>query len=284
MIRWRHLRHPVQSARGLHRRLNVLLRRSRLQRRTLDVRRGQRDACWCGGTLRRFKWHRGYGVCADCGCYVNRYPPLPHELQRIYSFDFYWHTWQTLKGHLTIENRTANDKADGRLDYWLGLIRRYGPPAGRVIEIGCAHGILLAELANRGYQCVGLEVDAKTAAWTRETTGLDIRSGLFPGLELPRCDLFLAFDVIEHSLSPVNFLQEAAKLLVPGGVAVLQTPIEYQHHKPPFGDMYEKTFDQNEHMYLFTPESMRRLAERTGFVLLAEEQWRIGHEVVVLGR
>lgn len=200
----------------------------------------------------------------------------------MYSFDFYWHTWQTVKGHLEIEHRPVNDRSDGRVDYWLGLVRRFAPSTCRVVEVGCAHGILLTELKERGYQCVGLEVDEKTAAWTRKATGLDVRSGVFPWIELPDCDLFLAFDVIEHSPDPVEFLRKTATLLSPGGVAILQTPIDYEIGEPPFGEMFASSYNEHEHLYVFTPESLRRLAGLTGFSVMAEDKWRTGHEVVVL--
>ena len=150
-----------------------------------DIRRDERDRCWCGGELLPFKWHHSYGVCAKCGCYVNRHPPLSEELKRLYSFDLYWHTRQKLKGHPAIEHRPINDRSDGRVGYWLGLIQRYGPSAGQVVEVGCGHGVLLAELKARGYECVGIEPDELTAEWTKQNMGLDVRPGFFPGVELP---------------------------------------------------------------------------------------------------
>lgn len=46
--------------------------------------------------------------------------------------------------------------------------------------------------------------------------------------------------------------------------------------------MYEKVFDQNEHLDIFSPMGIRQLAHRTGFTVVAEEQWRGAHEAAVL--
>lgn len=251
------------------------------ERQFRNIRREQRDNCWCGGRLLPFEWHASYGVCTECGCYVNRRPPAPEELEHLYSFPLYWHTRQKLKGYPTIERRPANDRADGRVDYWLDLIRRYAPHTGQVVEIGCAHGLLLAELKRLGYECVGVEVDERTAIWARDNMEVDVRAGLFPGVELPSCDLFLAFDVIEHSPSPHKFLQEAAQLLVRGGTVIIQTPIEYRSDRPPFAEMHTNVFDDLEHLYVFTRKSIDHLAMVSGLSVVSEHEWRLAHEIVV---
>jgi SAM-dependent methyltransferase len=207
---------------------------------------------------------------------------LPEELKKLYSFDFYWHTLQKYRGHPSIEDRTETDQKDGRVEHWVSLVERYRPVGNRVLEVGCAHGVLLEELAKRGYSCVGTEVDEATAAWTREKTGLQILTGLFPGGEVPPCDIFLSFDVIEHSVSPEDFLREAAKVLSPEGIVILQTPIDLKQCDPPLGTMFEKSFDDTQHLFVFTRESISLLAERCGLKVAEVDPWRVGHEIVVL--
>lgn len=282
MPRLRSFLHPIHSARSLYRVGSMYVNKCLAARQFRDIRRGQRDRCWCDGELLPFKWHQSYGVCAKCGCYVNRHPPLPEELKRLYSFDLYWHTRQQLKGHPAIEGRPASDRSDGRLEYWLELVGRYGPSSGCVVEVGCGHGVLLAELKARGYECIGVEPDELTAEWTRQNMELDIRSGFFPGVDLVQCDLFLAFDVIEHSPYPDKFMRQAAQLLVSEGVAIIQTPIEYRPCEPPFGEMHNQVFDDLEHLFVFTRKSIEALAESSGLSLLAEDEWHLAHEIVVL--
>ncbi len=285
MIRLRHVLHPVRSTQSLYRRAWGYASSRMAARKFRDIRRGQRERCWCGGPLLPFKWHPSYGVCVECGCYVNRRPPAAEELGRLYSFDLYWHTRQQLKGHGTIEQRPGIDRSDGRMEYWLRLIGRYAPSAGRVVEVGCAHGVLLAELKGRGHQCIGLEPDERTAEWTKQNMDLDVRTGFFPGVDLPECDLFLAFDVIEHAYDPLAFLRGVGEVLDLGGVAILQTPIDrYQCFDRPFGSMFEKVFDDLEHQFVFVDKAIQRLTTAAGFRVLAQDQWRVAHEVVVLGR
>lgn len=259
VLRLRHILHLIRSAKSLYRKVSLAVYRRLAERQFRNIRRGQRDRCWCGGELLPFKWHASYGVCAECGCYVNRRPPLPEELNKVYSLDLYWRVRQKMKGFPPIETRADLYKSDGRLDYWLALVGRYGPAQGRVIEVGCAPGILLAELQKRGYECIGVEANGRVAEWMRCNMQVDVREGLFPGVKLPRCALFLAFDLMEHVPEPGVFVCEMARLVNPGGLAIIQTPIERYDYDHPFKARPD-FFDDLEHLFLFTDKALLRLA------------------------
>jgi 2-polyprenyl-3-methyl-5-hydroxy-6-metoxy-1,4-benzoquinol methylase len=275
-VRPRHLLHPIGSARSL-----FAILTTRWAEYKIGLRRGTCNRCWCGGSLRSFKWHSSYGVCDQCGCYVNRRPPLPGELAKLYAFENYWHYRQQLKGFPTIENRSIQDQTDGRLYRWLDLVEKYGSSKGRVIEIGCAHGTLLAELKLRGYECLGVEVDEESAAWTRNHTGVEMRAGIFPGVELPACDIFMAFDVIEHSLHPDQFMLEAGRLLTPGGVAIIQTPVDRHETERPFMQWFTPIFDDVEHLFLFTFESIHKLAVTAGLEIVGEAHGVLDMDITI---
>ena len=217
-----------------------------------------------------FEWHANYGTCADCGCYVDLYPPLPEALEQVYSLDRYWRVRQRMKGYLPIEARGEQYKFEGRVDYWLSLVERYGPRGGCAIEVGCTPGVLLNELRKLGYECIGVEVDEKVAEWIRCNAGVEVRSGLFPDVKLPPCDLFMAFDVAEHSPDPLAFWNGFARLLRPGGVAILQTPVERYDYKHPFKTRPD-FFDDVEHLFLLTDKAVRRLTDCACLELVALE-------------
>jgi SAM-dependent methyltransferase len=278
----RHVLHPLRTVRSAIRRGRM----AAIGLRTLSIRREKRTVCWCGGPLgpiaTKASHRSSYRVCRDCGCYVNVRPPRPSELSRLYAFDLYWHDVQARMGFPSIEQRTENDLNDGRVQYWMGLIEHYGPPSGRALEIGCAHGVLLAALKARGYSCTGVEPDAKTADWTSRSTGVPVMVGLFPGLQLEPCDLFLAFDVLEHSPDPVAFLRGARALLGRDGVAIVQTPIERHTLDDPFRDRPD-FFDDLQHLYLFSEASFARLVRAAGLSLLHLEDapQRLGQVAVL---
>lgn len=289
MIHLRHILHPIRSANSLYHKVRLAIFRQLTEHRFRNIRRNQRNRCWCGGELLPFTWHSSYGVCVACGCYVNRHPPITEELKRFYSFDNYWGAWMRLKGAPTIDHRTENDLKDGRVAYWFSLIQQYGPSSGRVIEVGCGHAVLLRELNRRGYDCIGVEPSEDVSDWIRARTGLQIITGLFPQVDLPECDMFLAFDVLEHVHNPFSFMEKVFDILRPGGIAILQQPTiraeQGDDIDPPFGNNFERMFDDVEHLWIFTSAGLNRLANLIGFDILDDKaRWQQCHEIVVLRR
>jgi 2-polyprenyl-3-methyl-5-hydroxy-6-metoxy-1,4-benzoquinol methylase len=153
-----------------------------------------------------------------------------------------------------------------------------------VIELGCGHGVLLNALRQRGYECIGVEPDRKVAAWTQQKTGVEMRTGLFPDVQLPACDLLMAFDVLEHSPCPDVFLREAGKLLHPTGTAIFQTPIDHHDQLPPFAGSFANVFDDLEHQYVFTIESFQYLARETGLEIVGQDTGIRRNDIAILRR
>ncbi len=247
------------------------------------IQRTHRSRCWCAGNLSPFKWHGSYGVCSDCGSYVNRCPPSPEGLIQLYSLASYWIFRQKAHGFPPIAKRGELYVTDGRVDFWLSLIEKYASGSSEVIEVGCAPGVLLAMLRDRGFKCLGVEPSEDTAAWIREKYRVDVRTGLFPDIELPACNLFLAFDVLEHSCDPLMFMKKVSDLLIPGGVAIIQTAIDRYDFTPPFGDRFSDGFDDVEHLFLFTDRAISELASRCDLevVSLEERLWVLGEFAIL---
>ncbi len=249
------------------------------------MRRGSRERCWCGADLAEFDLHASYATCISCGSYVNRRPVEAESLPAVYGLDSYWVSRQSDGGHPTIEGRGDLYRRDGRLDKWLELVEGFGPKTGSVVEVGCAPGIMLDELSRRGYECLGVEISESVAEWLRSRFSFEVRAGFFPGIELPQVDLFLAFDVLEHSPDPVAFLSEAARLLKPGAMAIIQTPIDRYEYSPPFGPQFANIFDDVEHTFLFTDGAIELLAARAGMELVSiEHRTMLAGEIAVRRR
>lgn len=273
----------------MHVKLWHRLRYRRLLRSRRRVPRIRRDLCWCGGTLNVFSPCPSYGVCEACGTYVNRQPPDPAWIQALYSLDYYWFAKQRATCVPDIARRARLYISDGRLDAWLSAIKRYGPAGGSVLEVGCAPGILLERLVERGYQCTGMEVSQDVARWVERQTGIRVLVGTFPEVKPGSFDLFLALDVLEHCYDPVAFVEGAREVLNPGGVAVLQAPIVrqqqgYQIDKP-FGEAGMRFFNPEEHMFILTSSAVRKLVKGAGLEILDDSlRWQPGHEILVLRR
>ena len=103
-------------------------------------------------------------------------------------------------------------------------------PSGRLLDVGCGHGLLLDEARKRGYETVGLELSREAARHAR-SLGLDVRelpleafgegtNGDSPG----SFDVVVLADVLEHLDDPVPRSTSARRCCGPSGVLCIVTP------------------------------------------------------------
>lgn len=107
---------------------------------------------------------------------------------------------------------------------------------GRVLDVasGCGYGT--AMLAARGFEAVGVDVDAPSVAAARRRH----RHGRFvaaDGLRLPFADdsfdAVVSFETLEHVTDGKAFLEELRRVLRPGGTLVCSTPnLLFTAHPP----------------------------------------------------
>ncbi len=111
-------------------------------------------------------------------------------------------------------------------NWLLDLVERRRAP-GRLLEIGCGHGLLLDEARRRGWEVRGLELSERSAKHGRDRYDLDIHEEPFEALgnEEDGCwDAVLMIDVLEHLDDPRAAIERIRKLLAPGGVLCVVTP------------------------------------------------------------
>src|SRR3954470_15405178 len=99
--------------------------------------------------------------CHECGTVQQPSLPAGGELHEIY---------RSIEDDAYLAEEEGRRATARRL---LDLIGRYHS-AGRLLEVGCGHGLLLDEARSRGYQVEGLELSASSAAYAREVLGLDV--------------------------------------------------------------------------------------------------------------
>ncbi len=103
-------------------------------------------------------------------------------------------------------------------------------PAGRVLDVPCGTGRVAVPLAERGFTVAGLDIsEAVLAVARRDGPGIDFRQGDMRELPWPDesfdavLNLWTAFGYFETQAEDERVLIEIARVLVPGGVFVLDT-------------------------------------------------------------
>ncbi len=160
---------------------------------------------------------RAYGDLYRCReCSTVQQPSLPEGVALV---DLY--------REMSDSDYLAEERGRRLTSNWLlDLVERRRAP-GRLLEIGCGHGLLLDEARRRGWEVRGLELSERSAKHGRDRYGLDIREEPFEALgnEEDGCwDAVLMIDVLEHLDDPRAAIERIRKLLAPGGALCVVTP------------------------------------------------------------
>lgn len=231
-------------------------------------------SCWCGNS-EFLPFSTEYEKCVVCGTLVSQQSLTDEQLVVVDDeTDFYgqryWlgHQADDL-GFPDIYARARNDLTERNL-HWLRTLLKYSPPPARILELGSGHGSFVGLMAQAGYDASGLEVSAWVVEFGKKTFGVPIALGPIEDQSIAEgsLDAIVSFDVLEHLPDPVATMDHCLGLLKPNGVLLIQTPrfrdeMSYAQlvaDDSPFLGMLQP----DEHLFLFTESSVKRLFARIG--------------------
>ena len=224
------------------------------EQRLADYKRDWRDVLICR--------------CASCGFqFMN--PQYEDNYIHQYYVDSYVDTDRS-KTHLA--------SYEPAYSLYLSLLERH-ITTGKLLDIGCGNGSLLAVAKQRGWQISGYDVDANsTKAVSERLQESNIFTGDFLELdESQQYDVITLHQVLEHVKNPNEYLQKIRRLLTDGGYAFIAVPnIHSVSNKLKF--MLEsigirrrnigKYYDTYHHLLYFTPSTLRLILSKNGFISL----------------
>jgi 2-polyprenyl-3-methyl-5-hydroxy-6-metoxy-1,4-benzoquinol methylase len=202
--------------------------------------------------------------CRECGLVWTPELPDAEYLKRVYSESYFK---SSDSGALGYDDYAADRMKISRTFHKrLAEIEKWTGSRGRLLDVGCAMGFSLDVARQRGWEAVGVEISEYACDYARRNLGIDVICGSIGevGLKDNSFDVITMWDYIEHNPDPVNEITRANRLLKDGGLLALTTP-DIRSLPARIWRTRWMGIKQGEHLYYFSPHTLRRLLVTCGF-------------------
>lgn len=207
-----------------------------------------------------------YGKCNDCDILIlQNILDVADEVD--YSASGYYQRTQT-KWHFLVDTLVSVFIA-----YRIKLVRKLTGnillSGKRLLDIGCGKGKFLVSAKQRGAQVSGLEPTLRSFEFARSALGDDVQNKMMSKDCFPpdTFDIVTMWHVFEHIPDPLSMLDACATVLQPDGVLIIGVP-NYNGLVAKIGKATWFNLDPPRHVIHYSPSSLTRLLEKSGFNVL----------------
>lgn len=199
--------------------------------------------------------------CKQCSFKFIHPSPSNSELDYIYSSQEY-SQWENPDNKNKLHSsRYLN------FDYYSKIIQKF-KKKGRILDCGCATGLLLDIMKERGFDCYGAEISDTPFLISEKKHPGKIFKSKIDELSIPDeyFDIITMFDLIEHVENPRSVLEKANSLLSNNGLLFIITPNMSSLSAILMGKRHNDCI--MEHLSLFNKKNMSRLLNEAGFEVM----------------
>ncbi len=141
------------------------------------------------------------------------------------------------------------------------------------LDIGCATGMLLAHMKEKGWRVSGVDICRQSARYGTEKRGVPIFAGTLEEARFPdRHFSVIHFShLIEHVIDPKAFISEVRRILTDKGKAIITTPNIRGFQARLFGKAWRSAIP--DHLHLFSKKTLARLLSDSGFEIEKIVTW-----------
>jgi SAM-dependent methyltransferase len=201
--------------------------------------------------------------CDDCGLmYASPRAKLPDQDEiKDYDPEVTRRAQETSRDRYEKEEFQVRDYEDTR-----AYLRKAYPERGRLLEIGCSMGFLLAKFRGDGWEVEGIEPNRGYCEFIGESHGIKASPTILEEADrsAESFDVIVMLHVIEHVPNPLGTLKEIYRVLKPGGTLVLETP-RYDSLMFKLLRHRERSVSCDGHIYFFTTGTLRAMCRKAGF-------------------
>lgn len=200
--------------------------------------------------------------CHDCTLRFTGVIPEPHLMGRYYHAENYISHTDTRKGlvhqlYHTVRNITLKDKRK-----WVQ--RLTGKQQGTLLDVGCGTGAFAGTMQKAGWKVMAIEPEAEARKLALELHQIEALPADALNTLQQAADAITLWHVLEHVHDLHEYMSHLHRLLAKDGVLLVAVPnytsADAQHYQS-----FWAAWDVPRHLYHFSPQSMKQLAEMHGF-------------------
>jgi 2-polyprenyl-3-methyl-5-hydroxy-6-metoxy-1,4-benzoquinol methylase len=207
-------------------------------------------------------------VCIRCS--LGRFDPIPstEEVRALYPDEYYGEPGTKFQPLIERMVRLVAARH-------IGFLSRNLSPGARVLDVGCGRGVLLRELADRGFEVHGVEISKEAMRGADPRAEIRIASTLAEAAyDSDSFDEVIIWHVFEHMSDPEAVLAEVNRILVPGGRLVVAVP-NFESAQARWAGAAWFHLDLPRHLYQFPLSALRELLRKTGFDVNSEHHFSL---------
>lgn len=147
--------------------------------------------------------------------------------------------------------------------------------SGALLDLGCSSGAFLESMRCDAWKLYGIEMSADGANTAEARSGAQVFVGNVADAPFPSesFDVITCFDVLEHLYEPRRVMARVAEWLKPGGIFYVLVPNVGSAESRVFGS-YWHGLELPRHLFHYSPESLKFLAESVGLLQVSLETHR----------
>lgn len=214
-----------------------------------------------GSTLQPLLRKDGWQIVKCGSCTLAMVNPRRTNAVTIYQNDAYFQDERYYYDYLG--NKDAYQKG---FRSKLKLIQRFGPKAGRLLDVGAAYGFFMEEANKFGYVPYGVEL-SPSAARHAGRYGEVFTGSLADHPADSRFSVITFIDSLEHFEEPLAGLRKAAALLEPNGIVAVMVPNIESLFARTLGARWHLLLPE-EHLFYFSPQSTGKMLSKAGLELV----------------
>jgi SAM-dependent methyltransferase len=198
---------------------------------------------------------RQFWRCTSCGYECQHPLPSETELRDYYDSSYEEGMYREFVAAAEMKTLTAKSRFQQVRPY----LRE-----GRLLDVGCSDGRFVEYARSQGLDAEGIDI-SKVAVEIGRRRGIPLQVATIESHHPSESYVNItAFDVLEHVLSPAEFLSNLLRLLEPGGVCALCIPNVGGLMRKLMGKRWY-FYIPEEHLHFFGGSTIKTFASNVGF-------------------